>query len=54
MSWISIIVAIAFQIYRISAIRKDEAEETNYQTAMQETQKEVQAIQYEIVIRENE
>ena len=54
MSWISIIVAIAFQIYRIRAIRKDEAEETNYQTAMQETQKEVHAIQYEIVLRENE
>ena len=54
MSWISIIAAIAFQIYRIRAIRKEEAEETTYQVATQETQKEEQAIQYEIVLRENE
>jgi len=54
MSWTSIIAAIAFQIYRIRAIRKDEAEETTYQIAKQETQEEVEAIQYEIILRENE
>jgi uncharacterized membrane protein len=47
MAWISIIAAIAFQIYRIRAIRKEEAEAATDQTVTQETEEEAQAIQCE-------
>jgi uncharacterized membrane protein len=50
MAWINIIAAIAFQIYRIRTIKKDEA--VMDQTATQETEEEVQAIQREAVICE--
>ncbi len=44
MSWISIIAAIAFQIYRIRTVRKDEAEAARDQTEMEETADELQTI----------
>ena len=45
MSWISIIASIAFQIYRIKTIQKEEV--ATDQTATQETDEETQPIQYE-------
>ena len=47
MSWISIISATAFQIYRIRTIQKEEAELATDQTVTQETEGEAQSIQYE-------
>ena len=47
MSWISIITSIAFQIYRIKTIQKGETEKNADQTATQETDEEIQPIQYE-------
>jgi len=54
MSWVSIIAAIAFQIYRIRTIRKEDAEADNYQTTMQETADEMQTIQWEKVYEQTE
>jgi hypothetical protein len=47
MSWVSIIAAITFQIYRIRTIRKDEAEAAREQIVMQETEDEIQTIRYD-------
>jgi len=47
MAWVNIIAAIAFQIYRIRTIRKEEAEVATDQAVTQETEEEVQVIQCE-------
>ena len=54
MSWVSITAAIAFQVYRIKTIRKDEAEAATDQTVMQETDEEVQTIRWETVCEQTE
>jgi hypothetical protein len=54
MSWTSIIAAIAFQIYRIRTVRKEEAETATDQEATEETTDEEPTIRWEMVYEQTE